>query len=189
MCGLRLNSYESYKSRRWGDCTFARASPVSLSRKRLSLDIEATPKTDLISFGSLVHHHTWRLTGNYLGGGWFFSAGRRSLPITHVLYMFKRQEQNSIMVIAALSDTTTIFERNRYNLQQYETLMWVCYSSNTWNNYDGNQHLPLRCCDNISYPNTRKRVAPAIIAELTSRDRMSRFPTTMALSRAVLTQQ
>ena len=34
-----------------GDCTFARASPVSLSRKPLSPDIEATPKTNLpISF-------------------------------------------------------------------------------------------------------------------------------------------
>ena len=51
MCGWRPNSYEIYKSRRWGDCTFARASPVSLSRKPLSPDIEATPKTNLpISF-------------------------------------------------------------------------------------------------------------------------------------------
>ena len=46
MCGYRPNSYQIYKSRWWGDCTFARASPVSLSRKPLSLDIEATPKTD-----------------------------------------------------------------------------------------------------------------------------------------------
>ena len=43
----RSNSYEIYKSRRWGDCTFARASPVSLSRKPLSPDNEATPKTDI----------------------------------------------------------------------------------------------------------------------------------------------
>ena len=51
MCGWRPNSYDIYKSRRWGDCTFARASPVSLSRKPLSPDIEATPKTNLpISF-------------------------------------------------------------------------------------------------------------------------------------------
>ena len=50
MCG----SYEIYKSRRWDDCTFARASPVSLSQKPLSLDIEATPKTDLSVSGSLV---------------------------------------------------------------------------------------------------------------------------------------
>ena len=43
--------YDIYKSRRWGDCTFARASAVSLSRKPLSPDIEATPKTNLpISF-------------------------------------------------------------------------------------------------------------------------------------------
>ena len=55
--------YEIYKSRRWGDCTFARASPISLSRKPLSLDIEATPKTDLSLSGSLVHRQTWRLTG------------------------------------------------------------------------------------------------------------------------------
>ena len=51
------------KSRRWGDCTFARASPISLSRKPLSLDIEATPKTDLSLSASLVHRQTWRLTG------------------------------------------------------------------------------------------------------------------------------
>ena len=57
------NSYEIYKSRRWGDCTFARASPVSLSRKPFSLDIEATPKTDLSLSVSLVHRQTWRLTG------------------------------------------------------------------------------------------------------------------------------
>ena len=32
-----VNSYEAYKSRNWGDCTFARASPDSLSsRKPLS---------------------------------------------------------------------------------------------------------------------------------------------------------
>ena len=46
-----------------GDCTFARASPVSLCRKPLSLDIEATSKTDLSLSGSLVHRQTWRLTG------------------------------------------------------------------------------------------------------------------------------
>ena len=51
MCYLRPNSYEIDKSRRWGDCTFARAFPVSLSRKPLSLDIEATPKNRLISLG------------------------------------------------------------------------------------------------------------------------------------------
>ena len=44
-------------------CTFARASPVSLSRKPFSLDIEATPKTDLSLSVSLVHRQTWRLTG------------------------------------------------------------------------------------------------------------------------------
>ena len=49
--GWRPNSYEIYKSGRWGDCTFARASPVPLSRKPLSPGIEATPKTNLpISF-------------------------------------------------------------------------------------------------------------------------------------------
>ena len=61
MCG----SYEIYKSRRWGDCTFARSSPVLLSRKPLSLDIESIPKTDLSVSGSLVHRQTWRLTGQY----------------------------------------------------------------------------------------------------------------------------
>ena len=51
MCGWRPNSYEIYRSLRWGDCTFARATPVSLSWKPLSPDIEATPKTNLpISF-------------------------------------------------------------------------------------------------------------------------------------------
>ena len=42
-----------------------RTCPVSLPRKplRLSLDIEATPKTDLSLSGSLVHRHTKRLTG------------------------------------------------------------------------------------------------------------------------------
>ena len=63
MCGYRPNSYEIYKIRRWGDCTFARASPVSLPRKPLSLDIETTPKTDLSLSDSLVHRQTWRLPG------------------------------------------------------------------------------------------------------------------------------
>ena len=66
MCGKRPNSYEIYKSRRWGDCTFARASPVSLSRKPLGLNIEATPKTDLSLSGSLVHLQTWRLAGLFI---------------------------------------------------------------------------------------------------------------------------
>ena len=46
-----------------GVTTFARASPVSLSRKPLRPDIEATPKTDLSLSRSLVHRQTWRLTG------------------------------------------------------------------------------------------------------------------------------
>ena len=45
--------------------TFARACPVSLFRKPLSPDIEATPKTDLSLSRSLVHRQTWRLTGYY----------------------------------------------------------------------------------------------------------------------------
>ena len=49
-----------------GVTTFARASPVSLSRKRLRPDIEATPKTDLSLSRSLVHRQTWRLTGEYV---------------------------------------------------------------------------------------------------------------------------
>ena len=44
--------------------TFARACPVSLSRKPLSPGIEATPKTDLSLSCSLVHRQTWRLTGS-----------------------------------------------------------------------------------------------------------------------------
>ena len=41
-----------------------RASPFSLARKPLSLDIEATPKkTDLSLSGSLFHRQKWRLTG------------------------------------------------------------------------------------------------------------------------------
>ena len=47
----------------YGGCTFARASPVSLSRKPLSLELEATSKTDLSLSRSLVHHQTWRLIG------------------------------------------------------------------------------------------------------------------------------
>ena len=46
--------------------TFARACPVSLSRKPLSPGIEATPKTDLSLSCSLVHRQTWRLTGVYV---------------------------------------------------------------------------------------------------------------------------
>ena len=46
-----------------GVTTFARACPVSLSRKPLSRGIEATPKTDLSLSRSLVHRQTWRLTG------------------------------------------------------------------------------------------------------------------------------
>ena len=49
-----------------GVTTFARASPVSLSRKPLGPDIEATPKTDLSLSRSLVHRQTWRLTGSSL---------------------------------------------------------------------------------------------------------------------------
>ena len=46
-----------------GGTTFARACPVSLSRKPLSPGIKATPKTDLSPSRSLVHRQTWRLTG------------------------------------------------------------------------------------------------------------------------------
>ena len=46
-----------------GVTTFARACPVSLSRKPLSPGIKATPKTDLSPSRSLVHRQTWRLTG------------------------------------------------------------------------------------------------------------------------------
>ena len=46
-----------------GVTTFARACPVSLSRKPLSPGIEATPKTNLSLSRSLVHRQTWRLTG------------------------------------------------------------------------------------------------------------------------------
>ena len=45
--------------------TFARACPVSLSRKPLSPGTEATSKTDLYLSSSLVHRQTWRLTGLY----------------------------------------------------------------------------------------------------------------------------
>ena len=47
-----------------GVTTFARACPVSLSRKPLSPGTEATSKTDLSLSRSLVHRQTWRLTGN-----------------------------------------------------------------------------------------------------------------------------
>ena len=50
-----------------GVTTFARACPVSLSRKPLSPGTEATPKTDLSLSRSLVHRQTWRLTGFILG--------------------------------------------------------------------------------------------------------------------------
>ena len=46
-----------------GVTTFARACPVSLSRKPLSPGTEATSKTDLSLSRSLVHRQTWRLTG------------------------------------------------------------------------------------------------------------------------------
>ena len=51
-----------------GVTTFARACPVSLSRKPLSPGIEAAPKTDLSLSRSLVHRQTWRLTGMLLLG-------------------------------------------------------------------------------------------------------------------------
>ena len=47
-----------------GVTTFARAYPVSLSRKPLCPGIKATPKTDLSFSRSLVHRQTWRLTGD-----------------------------------------------------------------------------------------------------------------------------
>ena len=46
-----------------GVTTFARACPVSLSRKPLSPGTEATSKTELSLSRSLVHRQTWRLTG------------------------------------------------------------------------------------------------------------------------------
>ena len=51
-----------------GVTTFARACPVSLSRKPLSPGIKDTPKTDLALSRSLVHRQTWRLTGGYFRG-------------------------------------------------------------------------------------------------------------------------
>ena len=51
-----------------GVTTFARACPVSLSRKPLSPGIEATQKTDLSLSRSLVHRQTWRLTGIIISG-------------------------------------------------------------------------------------------------------------------------
>ena len=63
MCGKRPNSYEADKSQKWGDCTFERASSVSLSRKPLSPDIEVTPKTGLSLSRSLVQRQARRLTG------------------------------------------------------------------------------------------------------------------------------
>ena len=57
--------YEIYKSGRWGDCTFARASPVPLSRKP-SLTLKPHQKQTYLSLSrSLVHRQTWRLTGLY----------------------------------------------------------------------------------------------------------------------------
>ena len=53
-----------------GVTTFARACPVSLSRKPLSPGIEATSKTDLSLSRSLVHRQTWRLTGSYVQQLW-----------------------------------------------------------------------------------------------------------------------
>ena len=44
-----------------GMTTFARACPVSLSRKPLSPGTKATSKTDLSLSRSLVHRQTWRL--------------------------------------------------------------------------------------------------------------------------------
>ena len=47
MLGLRSNIDKVCKSRRWSDCTYARASPVSLSRKPLSTVPEVASKTGL----------------------------------------------------------------------------------------------------------------------------------------------
>ena len=63
--GLRPNSDEVCKNRRWGDCTYARASPVSLSRKTLNPFPEITPKTKLFLSRSLVVRQTWRIPGWY----------------------------------------------------------------------------------------------------------------------------
>ena len=64
-----------------GVTTFARARPVSLSRKPLSPGIEATPKTDLSLSRSLVHRQTWRLTGVYKIS-MFAAADIRQTPST-----------------------------------------------------------------------------------------------------------
>ena len=69
MFGLRSNSDEVCKSRRRGDCTYAHASPVSLSRKQLSLWSRTKKKTQKKQTSlsrSLVHRQTWRLTGYWL---------------------------------------------------------------------------------------------------------------------------
>ena len=66
MLGFRPKSDKVCKSQRWSDCTYARASPVSLSRKPLRPVPEVASKTGLSLSRSLVHRQTWRLTGSYL---------------------------------------------------------------------------------------------------------------------------
>ena len=69
--------------------TFARACPVSLSRKPLSPGIEATPKTDLSLLRSLVHRQTWRLTGLIGLIGQFRSTPKRFWTFLKSMKMVK----------------------------------------------------------------------------------------------------
>ena len=78
--GFRPNSDEVCKIRRWGVCTYARASQVSLSLKPLSPASGAAPKTGLSFSRSLVHRQTWRHTY------WFITNVGQSITLFWFIY-------------------------------------------------------------------------------------------------------
>ena len=105
--------YDIYKSRRWGDCTFARASAVSLSRKPLSPDIEATPKTNLpISFAlarSSPNMASYWYYGDYLGVTSGRTATQSSIIIFSVRQMANGVASNVIQSVQRLSEKSDDF--------------------------------------------------------------------------------
>ena len=88
MLGLRSNIDKVCKSRRWSDCTYARASPVSLSRKPLSPVPEVASKTGLGEVGatpkllSLDIKKMGKRTPGIISVGVFWKPGQLSLK-TH----------------------------------------------------------------------------------------------------------
>ena len=102
--GLGPNNHKVCKSRRWSDCTYARASPVSLSRKLLSPVPEVASRTGLSLSRSIVHCQTWRLTG--------LSASTRILAIVAAVKssIFRASKMRDVITPTFLSSSFKVCE-------------------------------------------------------------------------------